>query len=218
MAWMICGIDEAGRGPVMGPMVVCGVAVESDEKLREIHVRDSKKLSPARREELARKIREMARVEVIEVPAEEIDTMRSVMSLNELEARLFATIIERLCPVIAYVDAADADDVKFGRMIQSELRTQCRVFSRHKADEDFPIVSAASIVAKVTRDSRIREIEREIGEPIGSGYPSDPDTISFLKHWMGKRGTFPPHTRRSWETAQNLMKLNELRKLDTFEE
>ena len=215
---MICGIDEAGRGPVMGPMVVCGVAVESDEKLREIHVRDSKKLSPTRREGLAMKIKEMAKVEVIEVSAEEIDTMRTIMSLNELEARLFATVIERLCPTIAYVDAADADDAKFGRMVQNELRTQCRIFSKHRADEEFPIVSAASIVAKVTRDARVREIEKEIGEPIGSGYPADQDTISFLKNWIGRKGTFPPHTRRTWETAQNIMKLNELRKLDTFEE
>jgi len=214
---MICGIDEAGRGPVLGPMVVCGVRVDSDSALREIGVRDSKKLTARRREELAPRIREVANVEVVEVPADEIDTMRMIMTMNELEARIFATIIERLQPEIAYVDAADADEARFARMIQSQLTCKPRIFSRHKADETFPVVSAASIIAKVTRDSRVRQIEKEIGEPIGSGYPSDPNTVSFLRNWIGKKGTYPPHTRRSWETAQNLMRLNELRKLDTFE-
>ena len=214
---MICGIDEAGRGPVLGPMVVCGVRVDSDSALRELGVRDSKKLTARRREELAPRIREVANVEVVEVPADEIDTMRMIMTMNELEARIFATIIERLQPEIAYVDAADADETQFARMIQSQLTCKPRIFSRHKADETFPVVSAASIIAKVTRDARVRHIEKEIGEPIGSGYPSDPNTISFLRNWIGKKGTYPPHTRRSWETAQNLMRLNELRKLDTFE-
>jgi len=214
---MICGIDEAGRGPVIGPLVVCGVRVDSDSALKEIGVRDSKKLTAKRREELAPKIRELAQVEVVEVPADEIDTMRMIMTMNELEARVFATIIERMSPETAYVDAADADEAQFARMIQSQLTCRTELCSKHKADETFPVVSAASIIAKVTRDFRVRQIEKEIGEPIGSGYPSDPNTISFLRNWIGSKGTFPPHTRRSWETAKNLMRLNELRKLDTFE-
>jgi ribonuclease HII len=214
---MICGIDEAGRGPVIGPLVVCGVAVESDECLRKLGVKDSKKLSAKRREELEPEIRKVARIEVVEVPAEEIDAMREMITMNELEARVFATIVERLQPEIAYVDAADANELQFGRMIQAQLRCSARTFSQHKADENFPVVSAASIIAKVVRDARIAEIEQEIGEPIGSGYTSDPKTVSFLKSWIGRKGTFPPHTRRSWDTAQNIMILNGLRKLDTFE-
>jgi len=214
---MICGVDEAGRGPVIGPLVVCGVCVESDDNLREMGVRDSKKLTAARREELAPRIREVAKVEIVEVPAIEIDTMRAIMTLNEFEARLFATVIERLCPETAYVDAADTDEQRFGEMVRKELRSPCRMFSRHKADETYPVVSAASIVAKVVRDARIAEIEREIGQPIGSGYASDPYTMSFLKNWIGSKGSLPPHTRRSWEPAQNLMMLNSLRKLDSFE-
>ena len=139
------------------------------------------------------------------------------MMLNELEARVFATIIERLAPEMAYVDAADADEAAFGRMVTAQLRCQARMHSRHKADELFPVVSAASVVAKVARDARVREIEAEIGRPIGSGYTSDPKTVSFLRGWIGEKGTFPPHTRRSWATSQNLMMLNGLRKLDSFE-
>ena len=137
--------------------------------------------------------------------------------MNELEARVFATIIERLQPDMAYLDAADANEAAFGRMVQSQLRCQARTHSRHKADQLFPVVSAASVVAKVARDARIREIQEEIGQPIGSGYTSDPKTVSFLRNWMGREGTLPPHTRRSWATSQNLMMLNSLRKLDTFE-
>ena len=214
---MICGVDEAGRGPVIGPLVVCGVAVESDAELRAIGVKDSKKLSASRRAAIEPQIRRVARVEVVEVQAEEIDALRESMTLNELEARVFATIIERLAPEMAYVDAADADEAAFGRMVTAQLRCQARMHSRHKADELFPVVSAASVVAKVARDARVREIEAEMGRPIGSGYTSDPKTVSFLRGWIGEKGTFPPHTRRSWATSQNLMMLNGLRKLDSFE-
>jgi len=214
---MICGIDEVGRGPVLGPLVVCGVGVKSDARLRRLGVRDSKKLSPARREELEPRIRKLAKVELIELSASQIDAMREVMSLNEIEAHAFSAIIERLEPEIAYVDAADTDEEKFARMLRADLNTEIHIMSRHKADDTYPVVSAASIVAKVHRDGRIRQIEEEIGEPIGSGYASDPNTISFLRRWVGTHDTFPPHTRRSWGTAQNIMTMKAVRKLDEFE-
>lgn len=214
---MICGIDEAGRGPVLGPLVVCGVMIESDEPLRDIGVKDSKKLTAKKREELAAKIRQVCRVEIVEISAEEIDAMREEITLNELEARVFATIIERLSPKMAYMDAADANEEQFDRMVRSELKCGAETCSQHKADEQFPVVSAASIIAKVTRDARMAEIEKEIGEPVGSGYTSDPHTVSFLKSWVARKGSLPPHTRRSWDTAKNIMMLNGLRRLDSFE-
>ena len=213
---MICGVDEAGRGPVLGPLVVCGVCVESDKALRKLEVRDSKKLTPERREELAPKIRKIARVELVEVPAEQIDGLREQMSLNKLEARIFASIIDSLCPHTAYIDAADTDEVKFGRLVKRSLVGNVEVVSEHKADDTYPVVSAASIIAKVQRDARIREIEAEIGEPIGSGYTSDPETIGFLQRWTKARRSFPPHTRKSWLTSQNIMMMNHMRKLDEF--
>lgn len=214
---MICGVDEAGRGPVMGPMVVCGIAVESDSALRRMGVKDSKKLPPLKREELAAEIRKVANIEIVEVSADEIDGHRKSMSLNELEARMFASVIERLGPEVAYVDAADVDEDNFAEMIAAQLTRKPQIHSEHKADDTYPVVSAASIVAKVARDQRVREIEQQIGVPIGSGYCTDPITMEFLTSWVSEKRCFPPHTRKSWAPAQNIMNMNMLRKLDTFE-
>ena len=213
---MICGIDEAGRGPVIGPMVVCGIAIDSDEKLRKLGVKDSKQLTPKRREELAKKIVKLAKVELVEISADEIDRLRSKMTMNELEAKVFAAIIEKLSPEVAYLDAADVDEENFGKAVKSHLKSRPSIISEHKADQNYPIVSAASIVAKVNRDRRVREIEKEIGRPIGSGYQTDEITMAFLKDWICENGSCPPHTRRSWEPAQNLMRLKDVRRLDQF--
>lgn len=215
---MICGVDEAGRGPIMGPLVVCAIAVESDDQLRKLGVRDSKKLTPAKRESLAPKIRKVARVELVEVQAEEIDALRSRMTMNALEAVVFAQLIDRISPETAYVDAADVSEEGFARMIRSSLKCRPSICSEHKADDTYPVVSAASIMAKVTRDSRVREIEKEIGQPIGSGYMTDQVTTDFIKHYVAEHKCHPPHTRRSWEPAKNIMMLNSLRRLDSFEE
>ena len=214
---MICGVDEAGRGPVLGPMMICGIAVESDKALRRLKVRDSKKLAPKKREELAPKIMELARVELVEVSAEEIDSLRTRMTMNELEAKIFAAIVEKISPEIAYLDAADVDEDNFGKAVSRDLKCGAQIISKHKADDTYPVVSAASIVAKVNRDRRVREIEREIGRPIGSGYQTDDITMTFLESWINENGSCPPHTRRSWEPAQNLMRLKDVRRLDRFE-
>jgi ribonuclease HII len=211
---MICGVDEAGRGPVIGPLVVCAIAVDSDASLIRLGVKDSKKLAPHKREELAPKIRKLAQVELIEVPAEEID-LRDC-SLNELEADVFAKLIERISPDVVYVDAADVNEEQFARMIQTKMKCNPRIVSEHKADDTYPVVMAASIIAKVTRDARVREIEKELGEPIGSGYAHDEITVAFLERFIADHKCCPPYTRKSWETAKNLMMLNSLRKLDTF--
>lgn len=213
---MICGVDEAGRGPVIGPLVVAGVCVGTDDKLKELHVRDSKKCTPKQREKLEPCIRNEAKCEVIVLPAGEIDLLRGEMTLNRIEAKLFATVIERLKPDIAYVDAADTDEENFAHMIRSELKTCPEIVSRHKADETYPVVSAASIIAKVRRDAEIRKIEDEIGEPIGSGYPSDPATIAFLEKWLKEKGSLPPHTRQSWSTILNIQKKLQSRNLEEW--
>ncbi len=192
------------------------MCVEDDKALRRLKVRDSKKLTALKREELAPKIRKIARIELVEIPAEQIDGLRERMSLNKLEARIFASIIDALCPRTAYVDAADVDEESFGRMVKRSLVHEVDLVSEHKADDTYPVVSAASIVAKVHRDARIREIEAEIGEPIGTGYASDPQTVEFLERWTKDKKSFPPHTRRSWLTSQNIMMMNHMRKLDEF--
>ncbi len=214
---LICGVDEAGRGPVMGPLVVAGVCIEDEGPLKAMGVRDSKKLTPARREALFPLIGEVAKAKVIEVSAEQIDTLRQRITMNRLEANIFAEIIDALKPTIAYIDAADVDERKFGRMVSAQMMRRTKIVSEHKADDTYPTVSAASIVAKVTRDRRIKEIEAEIGEPIGSGYASDPDTIGFINRWVRTNGSCPPHTRHSWETSHNIMTMNSLKTLDKFE-
>lgn len=214
---MICGVDEAGRGPVMGPLVICGVCVRSDKKLKELKVRDSKQLSPDRREELDKAIRDIADIELIEVSASEIDSMRSRLTMNQIEAKMFSMIVNRLSPDDAYLDAADASEAGFERMVCSELKCRPRVVSKHKADQLFPVVSAASIVAKVRRDLRMNEIADQLGQDVGSGYSHDKVTIAFIERYLDDNGDLPPHTRRSWDTSKNIIMRKRLRPLDSFE-
>jgi len=193
-----------------------GVAVESDVPLRHLNVRDSKKLSPERREALAPEIEKVSTYELVVIPAERIDVMRSEMSLNDFEAKLFAEVIDKLRPETAYVDAADVDEIEFKRCVRRELAFDVEIVSQHNADELFPVVSAASILAKVCRDREMRLIEDEIGLHIGSGYASDTDTIAFLETWIRQHGSLPPHTRASWDTARRLLAGSRNHKLDEF--
>lgn len=201
---MLCGIDEAGRGPVLGPMVVAGILIENDAPLRQLNVRDSKKLTPEKREALAPEIMKLVKYEIVVVSAEDIDLMRSQMSLNDFEAKIFASIIEKLNPETAYVDAADVDEIEFKKMILNELKKPVDVVSKHYADELFPVVSAASILAKVRRDAEVKKIEVQFGKPIGSGYPSDQITMTFLEEWLKEKGSLPPHCRQSWDTQRRM--------------
>jgi len=214
---MICGVDEAGRGPVMGPLVVCGICIEDDQLLRKMGVRDSKKLTRSKRESLYENLGGIIDgIEIVEVSAEEIDLLREEMTMNELEARIFASVISKLRPSVAYVDSADVDEERFGKEIQSQIGLETRIISKHRADETYPVVSTASIFAKIRRDRSIREIEMDIGEPIGSGYPSDPNTIRFLESWLQRYDALPPHTRRSWDTCSRLIRMKSLRRIDEF--
>lgn len=213
----ICGVDEAGRGPVIGPLVVAGVCVADDSEFKKMGVRDSKKLSPERREELAAEIREIARCKTVVLPAEDIDTLRKEMTLNEVETRLFVSILDELRPGIAYVDSADVDAKRFGDDIKKNLNFEITIISEHGADDTYPVVGAASIIAKTTRDQEIQRIEKEIGQSIGSGYPSDPDTIRFMENWIREKNDLPPCTRRSWETTRRIEQAAKTRKLEEFQ-
>lgn len=213
---MICGVDEAGRGPVIGPLVVCGVAVESDGPLRRLHVRDSKRLTAEQREALAPEIRRLCKVEVVVVSAQEIDAMREQMTLNEVEAKIFARVIEALRPDVAYVDSADVNEHAFRKAVLRGLPYEVDLVSKHGADDLFPVVSAASVMAKVHRDAAIRSIEGELGRKIGSGYSHDVATIAFLERWLTETGALPPHTRASWDTARRLLRVAAMRKLEEF--
>ncbi len=215
---MICGVDEAGRGPVIGPMVVAGICVESEKGLLKLAVKDSKRHTAGKREELAIKIHDMAKCVVKVVSAEDIDLLRDEMTLNKLEENMFAKIIDEVAVSgsTVYLDAASTDEKGFGDRIKTMLKKDVNIVSKHRADDTYPVVSAASIIAKVRRDEEVAKIAKELGEDFGSGYPSDQRTIDFLKDWVEKHGDLPPHTRRSWKTAQRIMSDSKNTSLDQF--
>ncbi|MFP4000557.1 MAG: ribonuclease HII [Thermoplasmata archaeon] len=215
---MICGIDEAGRGPVIGPLVVAAVKVNDDGKLMELGVKDSKRLTPSVRRELENEIKNCVEFSLRVVSAEDIDSARQRMSLNELEADLFAGLIEELCTGKdrCYVDSASTNERKFAEMLKARVDVDVKIISEHGADDEYPAVSAASILAKVERDRKVKEISKKFERDIGSGYPSDTMTQEFLKEWIPENGSLPPHTRESWDTCKQLMNRFKNRSLDEF--
>ncbi len=211
------GIDEAGRGPVLGPLVVAGVLCNGQEDLRALGVKDSKRLSPQRRMGLAQEIQEVAECKVLIISAADLDRAMDAASLNALEAEYFAEIIHDLAPDEVWVDCCDTSEARFRNRILRHLGHEIPLHVEHGADERYPVVSAASIVAKVTRDEEMRRIGREIGQPVGSGYAHDPRTIAFMKGWLRGHGKVPPHARRAWRTSKKLLAKAKLRKLTEWE-
>ena len=214
---LIAGVDDAGRGPIIGPLVIAGVLVEESEisKLKALGVKDSKLLSPGRREQLAISIRELAIKCYFEsLSPEEIDrvveTGGRLRRLNRLEAHTMAKVIEYLRPDVAYVDASDVLADRFKEHIVEKLAFSVRIVSEHKADFKYPVVSAASIIAKVERDKAIHELSENYGE-IGSGYVTDPNTVAFLKKWLATHGSYPWFVRKSWKPAKALMSASDVR-------
>lgn len=197
---IICGIDEAGRGPVIGPMVIAGYCIEekNQELLKKTGAKDSKMLSPKRREELEDALKRLAhsyKIEVIE-PKEIDDALNNPESnLNWLEAIYTAKIINALKPDKVILDLPSNNKESYLAFIKKNLKFKVRIDAEHKADVNFPVVSAASILAKLERDRRIREIEKEIKQNIGSGYPSDPRTIEFLRK---NHSRYDEIFRKSW--------------------
>lgn len=205
---LIAGVDEAGRGCVIGPLVVAGVMVQAENLpiLAELGVKDSKLLTPHKRELLYSAIIELCeKYHTIKVLPRQIDTVvessRRLHKLNRLEAQTMAQVIEALKPNEAYVDAADTVEHRFGNHIRECLKTKTRIISRHKADRTYPIVSAASIIAKVERDREIASLRLEYGD-FGSGYLTDDKTMSFLKQLLEKDGDYPDFVRKSWKPAK----------------
>ena len=205
---MIAGVEEAGRGPVLGPMVLCGLLFE-ERALRELKaagVKDSKLLSPKRRETLADFVSSKAiKSEIIELSPAQIDELRLVkrINLNEIEAMYFARVLDLLKPDIAYVDSVDANTKRFKQMIVRNMRSRPKLVVENYAERKYIAVAAASVVAKVRRDQRVAELRKRYGA-FGSGYSSDPRTITFLERWVREHGELPEFARKSWETAQRI--------------
>ncbi len=206
---LIAGVDEAGKGPVIGPMIVAGVVIEENRlpELKKLGVKDSKALTPMRRNYLASKIRELVTdYYILEVSARQIDEFRKIMTMNQVMVICHAKVLDQLGPEKAYLDASDVNEKRFGENVGKKHIASIEIIAKHKSDDLFPIVSAASILAKVRRDRCVREIEKKIGLPLGSGYPSDPKTRKFLENWIKEHGSLPDIVRHSWKTSENLLK------------
>jgi len=215
---IISGIDEAGRGCILGPMVIAGIAIphEHEEKLKRMGVKDSKQLSPAKREELAKKIEDIASIIVLEVAACKIDNYRKQgISLNRLEAIKFAEILNLQKPHKAFIDGPDTNLPKLHGYLKKMAPDGIELVVEHFADSKYPVVSAASIIAKVERDKKIDQLRKEYGE-IGSGYTSDPVTVKWLEDWMKTHKELPECARKSWITSEILVEKKQQSMLSSF--
>lgn len=222
----MCGADEAGRGAILGPLVVSIVGVKSSSvrKLTDIGVRDSKLLTEKRRKHLYDDIvaiAEHVKIKCI-TPTEINETMTNDISINELEAKSFSEIFNQIDGEVSqiFLDSPDVIPERFGVRfsmystrptrvvgIKGDPREKgvkyTRIVSEHKADARYPVVSAASIIAKVTRDAEIAKLQKRLKMKIGSGYPSDELTIRTLRDNL-KNEALAEHIRFKWSTIDRI--------------
>jgi ribonuclease HII len=205
---LVCGIDDAGRGSVIGPLVIAGISIEQSKikYLSKIGVKDSKQLSPQSRENLYGKI--ISLVEdyyVARIPPKVIDRNVKKNLLNQLEANYMAKVVKKLGASSSYVDSCDVNPKRFGLYISNLAKTG-KIISSHHADRKYPVVSAASIIAKVNRDRAIEKLRKN--HDLGSGYPSDTKTMGFIKEWVSQNGDVPIFVRRSWKPVKTLLNVS----------
>jgi ribonuclease HII len=208
----IAGVDEAGRGCVIGPLVIAGVVFDNEvvPSLTEIGVKDSKKLSAKKRVKIYDEITEIALgYEFFELQPPVIDKVvfRNVplRRLNYLETMAMASVIRKLKPDEAHVDPCDVDSNRCARQIQSVISYPVKIKCEPKADSKYPSTGAASILAKVTRDKRIEAL-KELHGDFNSGYPSDRKTQDFIRNYFESNTECPDFIRGSWSTVQKHLK------------
>ena len=210
---MIVGIDEAGRGPVIGPLVIAGVKGRMED-FEGIGF-DSKALTRKKRERLFDEITGIARDYVIlKIPASELNELMERMNLNAIEMDRMGKIIDLLKPEVAYIDAPEANTEKFREKLSAFHKHKCRIVAENRADEKYPIVGAASILAKVVRDREMDKISSELGIDLGSGYPGDERTAEALEALL--KGEGRKYLREKWITVKSLKEKLEQRRLDEW--
>jgi len=205
---------------LIGPMVIAGVVLEKkdEKKLKLLGVKDSKKLSPKRREELAKKIEEIAKdIIVMRVQPCKIDRYREEgMNLDKIEAMKMAQIID-MTEGKVYVDSLEQNTKRFKELIVSFLRNKNRdLVVENYLDESIPVVSAASIIAKVERDKIIEDIKRQVGFDFGVGYSHDKRTIEFVKKLINEKKSLEPYVRKTWITTKLLQEAMAQKKVKDF--
>lgn len=209
------GTDEAGRGSMIGPMVIATVVVDgrAGGHLKKLGVKDSKKLSPGRRGTLAPLIEEISSDSVVTyISPWNIDRYvrrrRKYTTLNRLEAEIVADHLNLLRPSVAYLDSPYPIPRVYSDMVKGIMGDgHVRIVSQNRAESAHVEVAAASVLAKVRRDGIVDELKKELGD-FGSGYPSDPRTRQYVLGLLG-RGDRPSYVRWSWKTVNRLLKTSD---------
>jgi len=208
---LLLGIDDAGRGPLIGPMILAGVLIEKKEenKLKALGAKDSKLLLHTQRMKVAKEIEKTAiSHKVLLSTPEDIDDAVTTVNLNTLEAIKSAEIINSLNnkkqKIKVVVDCPSVNTLAWKNKLLTFIKNpeNLDIYCEHKADFNHPVVSAASILAKVRREEEVEKIKKQYGN-IGSGYPSDPVTKEFLKEY-GKKLQDSGIFRKSWATWKAL--------------
>lgn len=214
----ILGIDEAGRGSVIGPMMIGGVVIDEKDhlKLKLMGAKDSKLLTPKKREELYPKIKKLAKdYVVIKITAKEIDTLRKVSNLNKIEAEKMAEIIRAMKADKAYIDAPQVSTEKFKNILLALAKNHTEIIAENKADVKYPVVSAAAILAKVERDREVERIKKTVGFDFGVGYSHDSRSIEFVRKSLKEKRNLE-YIRHSWSTVDDLKNKKEQKTLKEY--
>ncbi|ADJ14317.1 ribonuclease HII [Halalkalicoccus jeotgali] len=199
------GIDEAGKGPVLGPMIAACVCVPDESVLPE-GIDDSKRLTPAKRGRLSEALLgdEAIGIGIAAVSPDRIDTPETDMNSLTVAAHAEAASEVVEPGMTGICDAGDVDAGRFVHRVGQRLPEGVSLSGEHGADEHHAIVGAASVVAKVERDRRVAALEAAYGE-VGSGYPSDPTTREFLAEYVAENGELPECARASWKTSADAL-------------
>ena len=213
----VLGIDEAARGPVIGPLIIAGVMIHDGKEAMLGAVKDSKLLSHKKRIELNELITKNSEFKIIEVSPQEIDnaveSKDKKMNLNWLEAHKQAEIINELKPDIAIIDCPSPNCKKYTEFLKNLLiNKDIKLIVEHKADVNYQVCSAASIIAKVKREEEMDKIKAKYGNT-GPGYCSNPITQKFIKENWEKH---PEIFRKSWVTFKNCEKAKGQKSLGEF--
>ncbi|MBC8435076.1 ribonuclease HII [archaeon] len=207
----LIGIDDAGRGPVLGPMILAGILIEESEEpiLKELGAKDSKLLLPPKRKILGDKFKKDYSYHIESSTPAEIDESSN---LNDLEAIKAAKIINKLAKetdekIQVIIDCPSVNLETWGDFVKKLVEDKERITVKveHKADFNHPVVSAASIIAKERREEEMENLRAELGLDFGSGYPADPKTKEFIKKNYNN-AEYSNIIRHSWATVKKLKK------------
>lgn len=199
---LLIGVDEAGRGPVIGSLVICVATCDRkfEKQLNALCKKDSKQLTPQKRVEILKQLEFFCTFYTSVVDARLLTELMDSMSLTDIEAKYMAQLLGNKKGDIM-IDLPDRYDWVFKKRMERFGVT--RYEAEHKADENHPIVAAASIKAKVLRDSGIEKIKNEVGIDFGSGYPGDEKVRNAL---MDKIicAKLHSHIRHKWKTLDSI--------------